>query len=208
MKWLLLDIGGVLVKLAGVPKVMEWTNGRMNTENLGPAWLFSKAVRAYETGRISTEEFAAGVIEEFGFPVTAEEFMKEFVFFMGGLFPGAEDLLRKLTGRYPTATLSNANELHWKALCADHGFDSIVKRNFLSFQIGFMKPDKEAFEKVIKGLGCEPGEILFFDDSPQNVEGARAAGMQAVHVTGFEDFRNKVFEFGLLDKNECGGELT
>jgi putative hydrolase of the HAD superfamily len=37
-----------------------------------------------------------------------------------------------------------------------------------------------------------PARILFFDDTLANVEGARLAGLQAVHVRGPDDVRNAV----------------
>jgi putative hydrolase of the HAD superfamily len=55
---------------------------------------------------------------------------------------------------------------------------------FVSCEIGKRKPEPEAFQAVAAAIGVLPQRILFFDDSPVNVEGARAAGLRAVHVRG------------------------
>jgi len=47
-------------------------------------------------------------------------------------------------------------------------------------ETGIFKPDPRAFERAIQVVGVEPGRILFVDDQPINVEGARAVGMHAV----------------------------
>jgi len=36
-------------------------------------------------------------------------------------------------------------------------------------------------------MGVAPGEIVFLDDSLENVAGAASAGLQAVHVPRLED---------------------
>ena len=47
-------------------------------------------------------------------------------------------------------------------------------------------------------IGLAPGSILFFDDLAENVEGARAAGMQAVQVHGIEDIRQALTAIAAL----------
>ena len=48
--------------------------------------------------------------------------------------------------------------------------------------MGSRKPDRAAFEHVAREIGVPAGRVLFFDDLEENVEGARATGMQAVLV--------------------------
>jgi putative hydrolase of the HAD superfamily len=42
-----------------------------------------------------------------------------------------------------------------------------------------IKPESLIYEKLIAACGCDPREIVFFDDLPVNVEKAREMGMQA-----------------------------
>jgi FMN phosphatase YigB (HAD superfamily) len=46
-------------------------------------------------------------------------------------------------------------------------------------------------------MGFEPREVLFFDDSPDNVEGARTVGMQAVVVHSIADIREALSPLGV-----------
>jgi putative hydrolase of the HAD superfamily len=57
-------------------------------------------------------------------------------------------------------------------------FDVIVDASLT----GVMKPDPRAFRGGAEALGLPPGQIVFLDDMPWNVEGARQAGMTAVRV--------------------------
>ena len=43
-----------------------------------------------------------------------------------------------------------------------------------------LKPGREIYDEVVRCTGFLPEEILFVDDSIANVEGARAAGLNAV----------------------------
>ena len=47
---------------------------------------------------------------------------------------------------------------------------------------GILKPDPRSYAAAIDGLGVAPGEIVFVDDMPWNVEGGRAAGLHAVQL--------------------------
>jgi 2-haloacid dehalogenase len=50
----------------------------------------------------------------------------------------------------------------------------------VSGEIGMIKPDREIYDHHAAAFGLEPAATLFIDDSPKNVEGAKAAGWQAV----------------------------
>ena len=57
-------------------------------------------------------------------------------------------------------------------------FDVIVDASLT----GVMKPDPRAFRQAAEALGLPAEQIVFLDDMPWNVEGARRAGMAAVRV--------------------------
>lgn len=59
-------------------------------------------------------------------------------------------------------------------------FLDYFERVVLSGALGINKPDKKIFETAAKEMEVEPEEVLFLDDLLHNVEGARAAGFQAL----------------------------
>lgn len=50
----------------------------------------------------------------------------------------------------------------------------------VSGDVGFIKPQREIYDLHAWTFGLEPAATIFIDDSPANVEGAKAAGWQAV----------------------------
>lgn len=53
----------------------------------------------------------------------------------------------------------------------------------VSGEIGLIKPDRRIYERHTTDFGLEPEASLFIDDSQKNVDGAIAAGWQAVLFT-------------------------
>jgi putative hydrolase of the HAD superfamily len=75
-------------------------------------------------------------------------------------------------------------------MTAFHGADWVARQEHLKlFDVvvdasltGVLKPDPAAFRGGIEALGLPAEQIVFLDDMPWNVEGARQAGMTAVRV--------------------------
>ncbi len=80
------------------------------------------------------------------------------------------------------------------AVLVDIDFDRI----FASHEIGLRKPEKRAFEHIATVIGVRVGSILFFDDLLENIEGARAAGLEAVQVRGPADVRDALRREGMI----------
>lgn len=65
----------------------------------------------------------------------------------------------------------------------DH-FDHVT----FSFELRVVKPQREIYEEAVRGLGVAADEALFIDDRPENIEGARAAGLRAELYSTWENF--------------------
>lgn len=198
IKWLLFDLGGVLAQYEGNLWLQLWMRRTVAEWEMKRLWLFSPAVRAFESGRMSPVIFACEIIEELGLDVHPDVFLEHFPNFVTGWYPGAEELLAELSARRPLALLSNTNSPQWEKLCRESRADRLFRRTFLSFKTGFLKPDAEAYLNVIETLRCAPEEILFFDDNPDNVRGALDTGMRAELAEGFEGLREAVEKLGLV----------
>jgi len=68
---------------------------------------------------------------------------------------------------------------------------------YLSSSIGLRKPEAEAYDHVIKAIGLPASRIVFFDDSIGNIEGAKARGLAAVHVTSPDDVARALAALGI-----------
>jgi putative hydrolase of the HAD superfamily len=67
-----------------------------------------------------------------------------------------------------------------------------------SCRYNLIKPEPEIYQLLIDALGCAPEEIIFFDDIPVNVEGARNMGIKAYRWESVESARSILTELGIL----------
>jgi HAD superfamily hydrolase (TIGR01509 family) len=195
---ILFDLGGVLIELAGVERMLELCNHALSADELWARWLASEGVRRFETGRAEPDAFGAAMLSEFGLSITAAQFLEEFTIWPKGVFPGSFELLEQLAGAYRLACLSNTNALHWPRVCDEMGLARYFETTFASHLVGMLKPDAEIFEHVVAQLGCPPARILFLDDNQLNIAGALAAGMVACRVAGLAEVRAALVELGVL----------
>jgi glucose-1-phosphatase len=200
IKGILFDIGGVLVALDGMPSLAKLLGLETRHDDLHAKWMASPSVVAYETGKIGTAEFAAGVVADLGLPVTADAFLQDFCSWPEGLLAGALELLDEIPGSYRVAALSNTSAAHWDSITA-MGLTNRFEQTYLSHQIGYLKPAAEAFLVALQGMGLSPSEVLFLDDGLRNVDAARALGMDAHLAEGPEEARGVLVQHGLLRRS-------
>jgi putative hydrolase of the HAD superfamily len=180
---LLFDLGGVVYDAATFDVLASLLNTDLSEDDLIARYLRSTAVRAFELGKISPDDFAGRFVEEWGLSLTPDEFLDEFTAFVRRPYDGAEELLARLRGTHRVCCLSNSNEVHWTRFgpfldCFDVAFSSHL--------LGEIKPDAGVFRRVMSELDAAPDSLYFFDDSAPNVEAARELGMNAFWVKGIE----------------------
>ena len=194
----LFDLGGVLVELTGVPRMMELTANRYTVSQLWDKWINSPVIRLYESGKMSTETFGEAIVREFEMEIEPAQYLKEFTIWPSWKYPGVDVLLRELKKRVVLASLSNTNVLQWGRISSEMGFTHLFDYNFPSHETTFLKPDIQSYLHVVDTIGVRPGEILFLDDIQVNVDGAKKAGLDAVRVEGCKDAEKVLKRKGLL----------
>jgi putative hydrolase of the HAD superfamily len=101
--------------------------------------------------------------------------------------PPMIELMRELKGEgYRMAMLTN-NVREWEPLWrsmlpVDEIFETVVDSGF----VGCRKPESEIYGLTLERIGQRPESCLFVDDVLVNCEGARKAGLHAVHFQSNE----------------------
>jgi putative hydrolase of the HAD superfamily len=96
--------------------------------------------------------------------------------------PPMIELMRELkaSGRRMAMLTNNVREWEpvWRSMLpVDEIFETVVDSGF----VGCRKPEARIYEMTLERLGLPAEACLFVDDLEHNCEGARAAGMAAVH---------------------------
>jgi epoxide hydrolase-like predicted phosphatase len=196
---LLFDLGGVVIDF-DFDRAFQLWGARANCDPNVIAERFSldASYQQHERGQIPASSYFASLRESLGIDLSDDEFIQGWNDVYRGLVPGISDLLSASARHFPLFAFTNSNPTHkavWELLYADElrRFRAI----FVSSDLGVRKPQPEAFHLVSRRMGVEPAEVLFFDDGPENVDGARTAGMQAVLVGSVEDVRLALSRIGL-----------
>ena len=193
--YVVFDLGGVLVRLGGVPWLREFARAKDDDVTM-ERWLLSSWVRSFETGECGAEDFAVGLVSDWGLEMGPEAFLEKFKVFPERLFEGALELTREARAWRPVACLSNTNALHWDRI-SGFGLGTAFDSTFLSHETRLVKPDREAFDHVVDKLGVPAEHIVFLDDNLINVSAAQAVGLAAFHVHGPEEARSVLLGLGM-----------
>lgn len=104
------------------------------------------------------------------------------------------EFLQKLSLKYKLFLLSNTDEIHIAKF--EHKVGATFAREFyqcfekiyFSFEIGYRKPELEAFNYILKKHDINPKRTLFIDDNKENTDIAASLGMHTWNLqVGKED---------------------
>lgn len=181
---LLYDFGGVLVRIHFDRVFGHWAErGGVPVEQVRSRFWAIDAYARHECGEIGLAEYFAALRRELPLDLADAEFEEGWHRVFGDEIHEVVDVARRLAGRVPQYLFSNTNPSHLEHFTRRYAAAlAPFRKLYASCGIGLRKPGRAAFEYISRDIGVPLERILFFDDTAENVEGARAAGMQAVLV--------------------------
>ncbi|VAX40816.1 hypothetical protein MNBD_PLANCTO03-176 [hydrothermal vent metagenome] len=182
------DAGGVLVRIC-----RSWEEG---CRVAGIEYRWSEVVQAgeaervaisnaYQRGEIACSEFFEQMATTAGGLYAADDIRVVHDAWILGEYPGVRELIDRLNGtdELVTGLLSNTSARHWEGLWmqGSPGGSAVgrIEHPHASHLLGLLKPGVEIYRAFEQETGYTGSEILFFDDLPENVAAARAAGWRA-----------------------------
>jgi putative hydrolase of the HAD superfamily len=193
---LLFDLGRVVLDIDFGKTLACWA-GHAGCEVAHLVGRFSRddIYRRHETGDISDAEFFEGLRDSLGVKLSDAQFLEGWNAIFAGEMPGIAALLARAAARVPLYAFSNTNNAHVEHFSLEYaGVLGHFREIFLSSAIGLRKPDAAAYDHVVKAIGVDPERIVFFDDLAENIEGAKACGLTAIHVTSPGDVAHALAE--------------
>jgi putative hydrolase of the HAD superfamily len=186
---LLFDLGRVIIDIDFDQALACWAgHAGCDPKDLGARFSHDDAYRRHEIGAIDDTAYFAALAASLGITITDEQWLEGWNAIFVGEMPGIADILAAAGRHVPLYAFTNTNrahELYWSRRFAE--VLTHFQEVYVSSTIGLRKPDAAAFDHVVAAIGMPAGRILFFDDNRENVEGARARGLQAVQVTSLAD---------------------
>jgi glucose-1-phosphatase len=184
-KALVFDLGKVVFDLSFDRVFHAWaTAANAPHDALQSTFRFDALFDQFERNEITPAAFRAAVCARLGVTLTDPQFDQGWSALYLDVYPGVEALLARLHQRYRLVALTNTNALHHRVWPAKYA--AVLRhfeRVFCSHELGARKPEAEAYRPVLDHLQVAPHQIVFLDDSSNNVRGAEHLGLHGIVVT-------------------------
>ena len=191
------DVDGVLVHgyHARPDLTRRWNENLLadlgvNPERFTQEFIFDIFIKQVVVGKMSLVEALDRRLPSLGFKGSPMTFIDYWLTHDSELNHPLLDCIRILKKQDDLRLYIATNQDHTRALWLwqSMGLGSLFEDIFYSARIGTRKPERGFFDFVDHRIGSQSEPPLFFDDTPKVVEGARAAGWEAVLFNTIDDF--------------------
>jgi putative hydrolase of the HAD superfamily len=196
---LLFDLGRVVLDIDFNRTLACWAaHAGCEPAHLLARFAPNDAYHRHERGEIDDATYFAALRASLGIELSDAQFLEGWNAIFTGEMPGIAEHLARAKARVPLYAFSNTNRAHADHFLVAHAEILVHFREiFLSSNIKLRKPDSAAYDHVVKAIGVPASRIVFFDDLAENIEGARARGLIAVHVTSPRDITQALAALGI-----------
>lgn len=198
IKCVLFDIGGVLVDWH-----MSWITSEVsNRFNIDENLIddsFSKYLNELDSGKIDEKDFWEKIARDTNSDLlkdNTESLWNTYFRKNAKLNHNAINLSKIISDDYTMGIISNIEKITHKVVDDWHVLDNF-EHLFMSYEIGFSKPDPRIYKYVIDKLPFEPQNMIFIDDKKSNVDTALDLGINAIHFTEYSKLKQSLLEYGL-----------
>ena len=189
------DIGNVLVDFCWQEHIRHCGFQGETADRIGRAMMESPQWSEIDRGVWSMEKLLAAFIAND--PALEDEIRT--------VFKDLSTLLRERSGSVPGIRslkaegyrayyLSNFSARVEKEAAKELSFLKEMDGGILSYREHLIKPDPAIYRLLMDRYGLKAEESVFLDDTPANVEAARALGMQGILVESQEQARDALWE--------------
>jgi glucose-1-phosphatase len=196
---LLFDLGRVVLNIDFSRALACWAgHAGCQPTDIAERWAVNDSYHHHERGTISDEAFFNELRRGLGIAISDAQFLEGWNAIFAGEMDGISPLLARAARHLPLYVYSNTNRAHVAHFTQIHAETLKPFRElYYSSSIGHRKPDAAGFDHVVSEIGVPASRIVFFDDLAENIEGARARGLKAVHVRTSRDVADALTALGI-----------
>lgn len=198
---ILFDIGGVLLtnswdvrERAAAAQHFQLDEADLQSRHAG-------IVELWERGGMTMDAYLDAAVFHEPRSFSRDEFVASMLDQSKLLPDSALGILKDLaaSGQYLVGALNNESRELNEYRLTTFGLRAWFDVALSSCYMGLRKPDRAIYQRAIDIVGRPPERILFIDDRPENVAGARDAGIVALHYTGSDALRRDLARLGVLE---------
>ncbi len=181
---ILFDFGGVLLRTEDQTPRRRWEKRLGLNSGALEAYIF-RSLRGQQAQLGSTpwETVWQSAATHFHISATDVQQMQQDFFAGDVLDHSLVAYIRRLKPYFTIGLLSNTWHRDGRALLLQYGIADAFHFSVTSAELGIKKPDPRIFKVALERAHASPAQAIFVDDMAENVEAARALGMNSVHFT-------------------------
>ena len=200
IKVIIFDLSEVIINgYYGVEKIIEREKGipinifnkiKSQNNNLFCDWM---------RGKINEEFYFRELLKNTNWDITIDE-MKNFTREnLNNKIKGTMDIIIILQDKYQLVLLSDHTK-EWRDYILKTNSDlEVFNTKYFSCDIGKIKSDEGTFNFIIEKLNTRPQEVLFIDDSINNIKHAQKEGINCILFKSANDLAQTLKEMKILE---------
>ena len=196
---LLFDLGRVVLDVDFNKVVASWAgHAGCDPSEIAARFAPDESYFHHERGTITDAAFFDSLRTSLGIAISDEQFLEGWNAIFIGEMNGIAKLLERAAQHLPLYAFSNTNRPHVETFT--RMYPDVLghfREIYISSTMGMRKPEPKAFDHVVNAIGVPASRIVFFDDLADNIEGARARGLKAVHVRSVSDVADALAALGI-----------
>lgn len=140
---------------------------------------------------MSTQEWAAYMVDEVGLPGTAEQMADRVIDTLARRYrdagiptlPGAAEAVHRIAGRWRVGLASSSPRVLIDIALDQLGIAGVIEQSLSTEEIGGAgKPAPDVYLEVCRRLGADPAQSVAVEDAPAGIRSAHAAGMAVIAI--------------------------
>ncbi|MEY8705890.1 HAD family phosphatase [Bacteroides faecichinchillae] len=199
IKNIVFDFGGVIADISRDKAVQAFFKiGLKDAEIRLDKYHQTGIFQELEEGKLSVDEFRKELSKLCSRELTIEEVQQAWMGFITGIDIRKLDYILELKKSYRIYILSNTNPYVMSWACSPQfssqgkSLADYCEKLYLSYQIGYTKPEPEIFNFMIKDSKITPSETMFVDDGSVNIGIGKKLGFYTFQPQNDTDWREEL----------------
>ena len=199
IKNIVFDFGGVIADISRDKAVQAFFKiGLKDAEIRLDKYHQTGIFQELEEGKLSVDEFRKELSKLCIRELTIEEVQQAWMGFITGIDIRKLDYILELKKSYRIYILSNTNPYVMSWACSPQfssqgkSLADYCEKLYLSYQIGYTKPEPEIFNFMIKDSKITPSETMFVDDGSVNIGIGKKLGFYTFQPQNDTDWREEL----------------
>ncbi|CAG7651136.1 HAD family hydrolase [Paenibacillus allorhizosphaerae] len=188
IRHIVFDLGGVFFIWPEPRYFEEWAlRLGIASELFNRLLLHGPDIEAANVGMITAEQYYGRCAERLQ---VDESVVREIIchaFYSCNVDAKLVEYVGRLRKRYRVSALTNTWSFG-RALIEQRGLAKLFDCIVTSAEEGIRKPDARIYDITLQRLDAAPAEVIFVDDTEENVRAAQAIGIHGVHFKGTDSF--------------------